>query len=171
MDLEELIVRQRLHELTARFSRAADRLDAAAMEALFHPDALVDSGVVCGRPDYFASEFVRWVRQNAHVIFHLVSSELFQVDGSRARGESYVLALSRLRAEFVNQSADVDVVTAGRYLDRFERRQGEWKFTERRFVLDYSMSRAAEGQPPDRSVAAEGRGGFAPHDPSYGFWA
>ena len=136
--LEQLLVKQTLHELTARFSRAADRLDAPAMQALFHPDAHIDSGVLQGRPDYFATEFVRWVKQNARVIFHSVSSQLFEIEGTRASGESYVMALARL-----NATPDNDVFTVGRYMDRFEQRAGEWKFTERRFILDYSINQPA----------------------------
>jgi hypothetical protein len=142
--LVELLAKQSLHELVAAFSRAADRLDAPAMAALFHPDATVDSGVVCGPPDYFATEFVRWVREHARVIFHSVSNELFRIEGARASGESHVLAVSRLNGTVATGGRDHDVLTAGRYLDRFEQRAGEWRFTARRFVLDYSIAHEAD---------------------------
>jgi hypothetical protein len=142
-ELEQLLIKQTLHELVARFSRAADRLDAPAMQALFHPDAHIDSGVLQGPPEYFAVEFVRWVGQNARLIFHAVSSELFEIDGTKASGESYMMAISRINATPQSSDADLDVLTAGRYLDRFEQRDGRWKFTERRFVLDYSISQPA----------------------------
>jgi hypothetical protein len=109
LELETLLVKQTLHELIARFSRAADRLDAPSMAALFHPDATIDSGVLRGHPEYFAAEFVRWVQEHARVTFHAVSSELFQVDGTVAK-----------------------------------QREGQWKFSERRFVLDYSITRYAD---------------------------
>jgi hypothetical protein len=145
-DLQRLLVKQTLHELIAGFSRAADRLDAPAMVALFHPDASIDSGLVRGPPAHFAPEFVRWVREYAHVIFHAVTNECFQIEGSRASGESCVLALSRLNGKLEDRGFDRDVLTAGRYLDRFERRSGEWRFIERRFVLDYSIERRAGQQ-------------------------
>jgi hypothetical protein len=141
--IEQLLIKQALHELNAKFSRAADRLDAPAMQALFHPDAHIDSGVLQGPPDYFAPEFVRWVRQNARVTFHSVSSELFEIEGTKASGESYMMALSRLNATPESPAVDLDVLTAGRYLDRFEQREGCWKFTQRRFILDYSISQPA----------------------------
>lgn len=142
-ELEILLIKQALHELNARFSRAADRLDAPAMQALFHPDAHIDSGVLQGPPEYFATEFVRWVKQNARVIFHSVSSELFEIEGTRASGETYMMAISRLNSTPQSSGTDLDVLTAGRYLDRFEQRDGCWKFTERRFILDYSISNPA----------------------------
>jgi SnoaL-like domain len=167
-ELERLLTKQHLHELIAAFSRAADRLDGAAMAALFHPDALIDSGVLRGDPEYFASEFVRWVRANARLLFHAVSNQWFKVDGEQAIGETYVTALARLRGA----SGESDVLTVGRYLDRFERREHVWKFTERRFVLDHSTVLAANLVPlPERELPEPGRGAFAPHDPVFGFWA
>jgi hypothetical protein len=144
LELETLLVKQTLHELIAGFSRAADRLDAPAMAALFHPDATIDSGVLRGHPEYFAAGFVRWVQEHARVTFHAVSSELFQVDGTVASGESYLLAVSRLKGTRECFGFDREVLTAGRYLDRFEQREGQWKFSERRFVLDYSITRYAD---------------------------
>jgi hypothetical protein len=143
LQLEQLLIKQTLHELTARFSRAADRLDASAMEALFHPDAHIDSGVLRGPPAYFAPEFVRWVRRNARVVFHSVSSGVFEIEGTKASGESYVMAISRLNATPESSGADSDVLTVGRYMDRFEQRAGQWKFTQKCFVLDYSISQPA----------------------------
>jgi len=165
--ISRLLIKQTLHELLTGFSRAVDRLDEPAMVALFHPDARIDSGVIRGAPGYFAAKFVRWVRTNARLLFHAVSNEWFQIDGSRAIGESYVVAVSRIRAE----SGENDVLTVGRYFDRFECRETVWKFSERRFVLDHSTLLAA-GQHalPERESASEGHGRFAPYDPIYRFW-
>jgi hypothetical protein len=167
-ELGRLLIKQSLHELIAAFSRAADRLDESAMAELFHPDAIIDSGVIRGNPKYFAAEFASWVRANARLLFHAVTNEWFQVDGQHAIGESYVTAVSRLRG----QTGESDVLTVGRYLDRFERRANIWKFIERRFVLDHSTVLAADLAPlPDRESPDEGRGAFAPHDPIFRFWA
>jgi hypothetical protein len=96
-----------------------------------------------------------------------VTNEWFLIDGDRAIGESYVVAVARLRGEM----SERDVLTFGRYFDRFERRSGHWKFTERRFVLDHSVT-APETAPLPETGSPEGggRGGFAPQDPIYGFW-
>ena len=166
-ELEQLLAKQTLHELLTAFSRGVDRLDEAALVELFHPDAVIDSGVIRGDPKHFASEFVRWVRLHARLVFHAVTNEWFQVDGPNAIGESYVVAVSRLRGD----PGESDVLTVGRYFDRFERREKVWKFIERLFVLDHSMFQTANSEPlPERDLPSEGRGAFAPHDPIYRFW-
>lgn len=36
-----------------------------------------------------------------------------------------------------------DVLTGGRYLDRYERRAGMWRIAERTFVADWTMAQPA----------------------------
>jgi hypothetical protein len=165
--IEGLIAKQELHELCAGYSRAVDRLDEAAFVELCHSDAVIDSGVLRGAPDYFARGFTRWVREHARVISHAVTNEWFLIDGRRAIGESYVIAVSRLRGE----PLETDFLTFGRYFDRFEQRDGRWKFSERRFVLDHSVRLASTVEPlAEPAEPGDGRGAFAPHDPIYRFW-
>jgi SnoaL-like domain len=165
--IEDLIAKQELHELCAGYSRAVDRLDEAAFVELCHADAVIDSGVLRGAPEYFAREFGRWVREHARVISHAVTNEWFLVEGSHAIGESYVIAVSRLRGE----PAETDYLTVGRYFDRFERRDGRWKFSERRFVLDHSVKLGTATEPlAELAKPGDGRGAFAPNDPIYRFW-
>jgi hypothetical protein len=169
VDLERLLAKQALHELITAFSRAVDRLDEPALVDIFHPDAIVDSGVIRGAPAYFAREFVQWVRQHARLVFHAVTNEWFQVSGLDAIGESYVVAASRL---YGDGSGERDVMTFGRYLDRFQARDGRWKFLERRFVLDHSVIHPSDsssaGDPANTSTASHGA--FAPFDPICQFW-
>lgn len=163
-----LLAKQDLAELCAAYSRAVDRLDEAAFVELFHPDAVIDSGVLRGDPAYFAREFAAWVRSRARVIFHALCQQWFVVDGNAARGESYVLAVARL---FEADGQERDVLTAGRYLDRFECREGRWRFLERRFVVDHSVARSqAEPAMPAPPDGTEGRGCFGPADPVFRFW-
>lgn len=165
--LETLLAKQALHELNTAYSRSVDRLDEAAFVALFHDDASIDSGVLRGEPVYFAREFARWIRRHGRLTSHAITNEWFLVDGARAIGESYVVAIARLRDE----PKESDVLTFGRYFDRFERRDGAWKFSERRFVLDHSVTLSTRAEPlPEPAGPSEGHGAFAPHDPIYRFW-
>ncbi len=165
--IEQLLAKQALHELVTGYSRAVDRLDLAAFVELFHADAVIDSGVVRGAPAYFAQEFDHWVRGHARILFHAVTNEWFRIDGERAIGESYVLAVVRLRGD----SGERDMLTVGRYLDRFELRELRWKFSERRFVLDHNITLTDGGAPLIEAAAADGlRGTFGTLDPIYRFW-
>jgi hypothetical protein len=167
IQLEALFVKQTLHELNTAYSRAVDRLDEAAFVALFHVDAIIDSGVLCGEPVYFAREFARWIRRHGRLTSHVITNEWFQIEGANAIGESYVVAIARLRGD----PKESDVLTFGRYFDRFEQRDGAWKFVDRRFVLDHSVTLSKSAEPLPESAAPGARhGAFAPDDPIYRFW-
>ena len=164
--LDVLLAKQELHELLAAYCRAVDRADEQALRDLFHPDAVVYGGVVNGTAAEFARGVVDWLRANAPVAFHTITNEYFEVRGDVASGECYVLAISTARGD-----PDTDTLTAGRYLDRFERRQGVWKFLEHTFVMDTNVNQPASAvfddaiHPPGRM-----RGAYAPHDPGGAFW-
>ena len=130
--LDELIAKQRLTELVATYSRAADRSDEQLLASLFHADAICDSGVIRAEGTEFARRFVAWTHEHATALSHSACSSLFEIDGDRATGETYVLAMCRLN----DRHGGGQSLVAGRYHDRFERRAGEWKFSERRFVVD-----------------------------------
>lgn len=163
----ELLAKQALHELLAAYCRAVDRADEAGLAALFHPDAMVSGGVVNDNAARFAHGVVKWLHANATVVFHAVTNEWFVVAGDRAQGECYVLAIATARGEH----GETDTITAGRYLDRFERRDGTWKFSERTFVMDCNINQPTSAvyddavHPPGRM-----RGAYAPGDPRYAFW-
>jgi len=165
--LDELLDKQALRDLLSAYCRAVDRADEQALLALFHPDAVVNGGIVNGDGAAFASGVAGWLRANAPVAFHTISNEYFEVRGARASGECYVLAISTS----VGPGGSTDTITAGRYLDRFERRDGQWKFIEHTFVMDCNINQPSSAvfddsiHPPGRM-----RGAYSPHDPSAAFW-
>jgi hypothetical protein len=165
--LDELLAKQSLHELMAAYCRAVDRADEKALRDLFHPEAIVEGGVVNGAAAAFASGVASWLRSNAPVAFHTITNEYFEVSGDHAIGECYVLAINTTRGD----AGDTDTITAGRYLDRFERRGGQWKFIEHTFVMDSNINQPGSAvfddaiHPPGRM-----RGAYSPDDPSAAFW-
>jgi len=170
--LDELLSKQRLTELVAAYSRAADRADEPLLASLFHPGAICDSGVIRAEGREFARRFVAWTHEYAAALAHCVCSSWFELRGDTAIGETYVLAMCRLN----ERHGAAQSLVAGRYLDRFARRDGEWKFTERRFVVDCvqaphepTSERASDAMTP-QADAAPLRGGFKPADPIFEFW-
>lgn len=67
-----------------------------------------------------------------HQLRKLVHSYCVAVDGDAAEGEVYTIATHT----FVADGRDVDVIVGGRYLDRYEKRDGTWKILERVIVTD-----------------------------------
>ena len=63
---------------------------------------------------------------------------------------------------------EVHALAGGRYLDRFERRDGAWKIADRRVVMDLSRA-SLPGEPWKLEDAFANRGGRREADPSHGF--
>ncbi len=161
--IDAALSKQALHDLSMAYARGVDRGDAALIASAFHPDATVISGIVNGPAPDFARDIVAYVTANSDYCFHSIANEWFEIDGDRAIGESYVLAMMTTGGR--------DVMTGGRYIDSFERRDGAWKFTSRAFVLDWSTDNPASGETGGMFASLTTRGSFGRGDPVYAHWA
>jgi len=151
-----------LRELVMLYCRGCDRRDFALVRSLYHDDAIDEHGTMfCGGPD----DFVAWLPQATapwELTRHEITNSVFAVAGDRAEGEHLVRAWHRSyppgRKEFT---------VHGRYLDRYERRDGQWKFAYRQLVFDHGEIREV-----DEATMTQ-MGGDAPHgtcghdDPSW----
>lgn len=159
----DAIAKQALHDLVVTYARGADRADAALLASVFHPDAEVMTGMIDGRGPDYARDIAAMVRANLTSAFHSVANEYFEVDGDSARGEVYVLAHMVAGGE--------ETLTGGRYLDRYEKREGDWKIAHRTFVYDWSFTQPATMETDGMYANLTLRGGYAPDDPATAFWA
>jgi hypothetical protein len=166
-DLDLALSRQALHELLTAYCRGADRADAELLASCFHDDASIVAGAFNGPARDFARDVTEQLRANVKRVFHSVANEWFQIDGDRAVGESYAIAV----ATTTQNGRDVDTVTGGRYIDRFERRGGVWKIAERVFVQDWNMNQPSTAAFDDAFYAGlKLRGCYGKSDPVYAFW-
>ena len=126
-----------LQELVLTYCRAADRRDYALLRSLYTADAIDDHGeYFCGP----AGAYVDWlptVLETWESTLHCVMNSLFKVDGDRAEGEIYKVAYHRSRPP-----DQYEVTSGGRFLDRYERHDGVWKFSYRRIVQDFKFKAA-----------------------------
>ena len=134
--IQGLLDKQACTELVYKLARAIDRCDAELLTSLFHPDATDDHGVFVGT----AADFATWVMPVLHSMKrtqHVVGNVLITLDGDKAYGESYFIA-----HHTVAQAGGDDIFTlaAGRYLDRFERRGGEWRIAHRHADYDWNST-------------------------------
>ena len=160
--IDQAISRQALHDLCMAYARAADRGDAELMESLFHEDATVISGIVNGDGRRFAREIVEFVTKNLERSFHSVANEWLEIQGDKAIGESYVIAMVTAGGN--------DIMTGGRYIDSFERRAGVWRFKSRNFVVDWTTTHPTTFESGGMYAALPTRGRFGKEDPVYAFW-
>lgn len=135
-DVQKLLDKQACVELVYGVARGLDRCDEALIRQAFHTDATDDHGQFKGNVD----EFVAWVfplLRTMERTQHLIGNILVQPVGDVASAESYVVASHDMADR---NGRPIRLTVAGRYLDRFERRQGEWRIAHRTFISDWSAS-------------------------------
>jgi len=125
--------KQALLDLVFRYCRGIDRRDPDLLRTVYHPDAVDDhGGMFCGGVDEFIEQ-VPVHLEPFSVTTHMVGNALFDIDGNDAYGETYVLATHVPRDDPLNP-----IVVSGRYLDHFQRRDGEWRILKRSTVGDWT---------------------------------
>lgn len=158
------IEKAKIVEVLFRYCRALDRRDRELLKSVFHPDAYDQHSFFAGN----AWEFADFVCDNSATLgntVHVVTNYLIELDGDVAYCESYGVAC--------DQNAQIEgektfLLAVGRNLDRFEKRNGEWRIAERRIVYDVNQR-----APVNESWTGEWfgkwkpRGTDAPNDPVY----
>ena len=125
-----LAERDAIADVLRRYIRGLDRHDVELESSAFWPDAQVNYGYYSGLRD----AFVQWgnagheERYAAHE--HHITNQIIDVDGDVAHVESYVIYLLRFKDETATH------IGGARYIDRMERRGGEWRISVREFLPD-----------------------------------
>jgi hypothetical protein len=131
-ELTDIIDREKIRDRLVRLSRGVDRRDAELIRACYWPEASDDEGVaVCS-----VDELVDWIVPGDPAIaltLHTLGQSLIELDGDTALAETHVTAYHRVRVD----DHDRDIVLAGRYLDRLERRAADWRVSHRKLLCDW----------------------------------
>jgi hypothetical protein len=120
-----------IQQVLARYCRGIDRLDKALLESVYWEDGYDDHVLFAGKPN----EFIDWVLEylsHDKSTAHLLGQSLIEVTGNSANVETYFLAH---HVRIVDQDQFV-ASSQGRYLDKFERRNEEWRILSRCVILD-----------------------------------
>jgi ketosteroid isomerase-like protein len=137
-ELEKLIVHQQLSDLVTRYCRAVDRRDVELLLTCYFEDAIQHHGAFTGSPRDLVDELAKGAMSaDRGPIQHLVGNRTFLIEDDVAYGETYTLASTIL--------PDQPRMAFVRYVDRFERRAGEWRIAERTVVMDASPESSAWG--------------------------
>jgi hypothetical protein len=133
--IETLLAKQSIYELACNYSRGLDRLDRELLRSVFFEDALCDYGFYSGPPAEFI-DFAMQALGGHEANHHMVGNALIDVEGEEAFGEIYFQAYHKTRGE----SGFEDLIIAGRYIDRYEKRDGVWKIAYRSERNDWSRT-------------------------------
>lgn len=133
--LEALVDKQEIEEVVLRYCRGIDRRDFALVRSCYHPDARDHHGSFSGTVD----EYLDWVAgltARYRFTMHLVGNVFVELgDDGRAACETYGVSIHRSD----DPRPFMNLATGFRYLDRFERRDGEWRIAERTAIGEWSL--------------------------------
>jgi SnoaL-like domain len=141
--LEDLLDKQAITEVLYRYCRGCDRAEEAAIRSCFHPASLHRHGGFEGTSADFAALAMRIILAT-RMTKHLLTNVLIELNGEHALSESHYLAYHRQVDS--KTGAERDYFSGGRYLDRFERRAGEWKIAQRVGLIDFERHEAPDPQ-------------------------
>ncbi|WP_404481773.1 nuclear transport factor 2 family protein [Novosphingobium sp. BL-52-GroH] len=159
-EVRDLAARRDIADAAARYMRGLDRLDPVLQRSAFHDDAVVDCGLMKGTADEFV-DFAQGFLGDMGGSHHMLGQSRIAIDGDAASGEWYFQAWHSTRGE---DGSPRDLFIAGRYLDDYACREGEWRIVRRLLVTDWSID--DPGSLDFLATSGVVRGGRRGEDPS-----
>jgi hypothetical protein len=122
--VRELSDRQEILDCLHRYCRAVDRFDRELLLSVYHPDAVDDHGAFVGSPQAFVDWALGYHAEHQLSHHHMIFNPTIDLQGDVAHSEVYWLF-------FGENKTKPNTLAIGRYLDRFERRDGRWAIAAR----------------------------------------
>lgn len=132
--LQDLLDREAIRDCLYRYCRGIDRCDEGALRSSYWEDATDCHGAWNGSASGFIEQALKKLRLGGQRV-HQVTNVLIELHGDAAAVESSFFALQ------AQANATLETFLCGRYVDRFERRQGEWRVAARTVVYDWIEER------------------------------
>ena len=124
--------KQAMHDVLNRYAKALDWLDSDRLDRVFFDDAEIDYGFFKGTGAEF-KPLVMQIEKDIGRRWHHASQVSIDLNGDRADVESYGVSYTS------SDSAAIDGTKLGQYMgfyqDRFEKRDGKWGITYRKYVM------------------------------------
>jgi hypothetical protein len=153
LQIQQLLDKQAITEMITTYARALDRFDEDLLRSVFHPDSQHAHGFVGpssdpslpstpGEPGDFVAYAYDVLRTHTRT-HHLLGNIFIDLDDDNAYTETYFSAYHRMRAKGDPLAApnaydtEMDFLVGGRYIDRFQKREGVWKISHRTGLTDW----------------------------------
>lgn len=153
-----------IRQAALRYCRGVDRLDAALMFSAYHPDATDDHGVFVGPARDLCDRVVESHRRYDATMHCILNHAIEFLDETTATGEIYNIT-------YLRQTVDGEPrlhTWWGRYLDRYERREGRWAIAHRVCVHEWTRTEpAGDAMPIDAARFRQGSADRTAGFPSY----
>jgi len=145
---------EQIRDVLARYCRGVDRCDAELLRSVYHPGAVDDHGIFKGSAEEFVDVVLPGLLDTWAATMHVLGQSVIDVRGESADVETYFVAYHRRGAD---DETWLDTF-GGRYVDRFEQRDGAWKIAHRVVVHEWSKVEQVEMTFPTDGFALGVRG-------------
>jgi hypothetical protein len=161
--MDDVVAEAEIKDIHMRYCRANDRMDPDLMRGCFHPDATIELHEPL-TVDSFVALGGQMLGQYS-VTWHNTGNQRVEVRGERAWAEHYTISSHRIPASA--DGPERDFIVHGRYVDRLEKRDGEWRIARRKLIVDYARQDPVGELPPGFGTPGGVRD---KSDPSYTMW-
>ena len=138
LSYDVLSAERAIRRVLLSYCRGIDRCDEVIVASCYHPDATDDHGAFKGLGVDFARYATEALRKHAEATWHMLGDSIIDLTFQdtvpvAAHVETYVHAVHRCR------DADGPYIErfGGRYVDRFELRDGEWRIADRLCIHEW----------------------------------
>ncbi|WP_019926150.1 nuclear transport factor 2 family protein [Nocardia sp. BMG111209] len=129
-DVRYLMDRTRILDRIAGHARGCDRHDADLITAAYHSDGIDEHGAAVNPGPHYAAWANDTHAATSTVHTHNITTHTCEIDGDTAHAESYVVVI------LLGRDGRTAQIITGRYLDRLERRDDEWRIALRRSTVE-----------------------------------
>ncbi len=145
--------RAEIYAVLVRYCRGVDRRDEEMIRSTYHADAYDDHGTYKGDLDGFIEFVEKEVYSRFRTTMHKLGQALIEIDGDEATGETYAICHHVVAVDGKDVS---DSVMGIRYLDRLERRDGEWRIAKRELRWEWIRTEPLDPLDPDWTLGIAG---------------
>ena len=154
--IDKLLAKAEMYDVLMRYCQGVDRSDPELVKSVYHEDGYDDHGAMFQGPGWeFSKFFTPEDPPRGAGAVHFIGNHYVEFDGTdKAFSEAYFLTLSHSPVD--DNTASL-FTFAGRYVDRFEKRNGEWKVAHRICLHEWNNVQRFPTEPPNsvRDFAAQ----------------
>jgi hypothetical protein len=136
--IEQLRAKEQIREAMARYARGIDRRDEKLVRSVYHEDSVDEHGFGLARGGWDIAALVRrdgnGFPDDWKATTHFLGQHTIEVHGDQATSEFYYFSYTRTADP---DGVDWDMMDSGRYVDRWERRDGQFRVSHRVVIHDW----------------------------------
>lgn len=158
--------REAINDLYIRFIRGVDRVDEKLHNGAFWPDAQINGGGTVGDRTVGAmwkSHSTEFPNNALKSWAHLITNQTVEIDGDVAYVETYVTGMGIPK----DKGENLNAIWGARYIDRLERRNGEWRIAVREMIPHFGLKGDTDSGWSADNDAYPYSCLHSKHDPSY----